>query len=515
MALSKVEQLKAERNPLRIIDDIYEEARGGKKIDEEHIGLLKWYGMYPHVKDDEKHFFMKRIKFNDNGLNLEQLKVMADITNKFCKGYSDFTTRQNIQLHYVQIKDLPEMFDLLESVNLTSYMASGDGPRPMVGCPISGIAEDDLYDVTPIFWEIDNYFKEHEDEYCNFPRKYKIGLSGCTKHCMGHEIQDVGFTAFKSEDGEVLFDLTIGGGLSKTRRVASRAKRYLRADQIKEVAIKCADIFRDMGNRENRNKARIRDMVANMGIEAYVEELEKRLGYSLDHGEKEPEITPYQKREHFGIHKASTKGESYIGVATRRGRVWGEDLEKIYQLLKKYDAKGIRLTTTQNFVVYGVKDEVAQSLADELTNIGFPYKPTIFEAKIQSCTGIEFCKFAVTETKDFADVMVDSLNTKFPELDENLSIAVSGCPNGCSHPHIADIGLIGTKVKDDEGNRVEGYQFWFGGHLEGEHKSRFSEKTKIKVPSNKVDEKIEEIINDYLSKKADFNNFSSYIQAQV
>jgi sulfite reductase (ferredoxin) len=515
MKASEVEALKAERNPLRVIDDIYEEARGGKKIEERHIPLLKWYGMYPHIKEDEKHYYMKRIKFNDNGLNLEQLKVMSEITNKFCKGYSDFTTRQNIQLHYVQIKDLPEIFDMLESVNLTSFMASGDGPRPMVGCPVSGIDKDDLYDVTPIFWEIDNYFKEHQDDYCNFPRKYKIGLSGCKIHCMGHEIQDVAFTALESENGEVVFDLTIGGGLSKTRRVASRAERHVKPEQIKDVAVKCADIFRDLGNRENRAKARVRDMVAENGIEWFVDELEKRLGYSLEYGEKEPEITPYQKREHFGIHESRIEGESYIGVATKRGRVPGKDLENIYQLLKKYDAKGIRLTTTQNFVVYGVKNEVVEEVAQELTKLGFPHKPSIFEAKIQSCTGKEFCKFGVTETKGFADTLVDDLKAKFPNLNENLSIAVSGCANGCSQPHIADIGLIGTNVKDEDGNKVPGYQFWFGGHLEGENKSRFSEKTKLKAPATKVTEEIEKIINEYLDNKVEFTTFSEFIQSKV
>lgn len=513
MALSKVEAIKAERNPLRIIDDIYEEANGGAKIDADHIQLLKWYGMYPHT--DNPNYYMKRIKFIDNGLNLEQLKVMADITNKYCQGYSDFTTRQNIQLHYVQIKDLPSIFDMLKSVKLTSFLASGDGPRPMVGCPVSGIDADDLYDVTPIFHEIDAYFEKHNEEYSNLPRKYKIGLSGCKCHCMGHEIQDVAFTAFCDERGKVLFDLTIGGGLSKSKRVASRANRYVKAEQIKDVAIVCCGIFRDLGNRDNRNKARVRDLVQSMGVEAFVAELEKRLGYSLQVGNNEPTITPYQKREHFGVHKSKIAGKSYIGCATKRGRVWGKDIENLYNLLSKYKAEGIRLTTSQNFVVYGVRDEVANELVDGLLDIGFDANPNIFEAKTQSCTGSEFCKFAITETKDFADELVKSLHAKLPEFNENISIAVSGCGNGCSHPHLADIGLIGCKVKNSEGVRVEGYQLWFGGHLEGETKSKFSQKSKIKIPANEVDSKIEDIIKDYLSLKPKFNDFSSYAQSLV
>ncbi|MDN5105976.1 nitrite/sulfite reductase, partial [Aliarcobacter butzleri] len=311
--LSALEQLKASRNPLRVIDDVYKEANEGIPLKDEYIGLLKWYGMYPHVNSDgteDKKYFMKRIKLVDTKMNLEQLRVMSEIGQKYAQGLVDFTTRQNVQFHYIQIKDIPAIFDLLGSVNLTSRMASGDGPRPIMTCPVSGVDEGEIYDVRALVKEVDNYFDKNDDRFCNFPRKYKIGISGCKCHCASHEIQDVAFTAFKKENGEVAFDLTIGGGLSKSKQIATRASRYVKPEQVLDVAVACAEIFRDNGNRSNRNKARVRHLLNDWGIEKFVDEIEKVIGYKLEVGEKEPKVASFENRNHFGINKEKTKGYS-------------------------------------------------------------------------------------------------------------------------------------------------------------------------------------------------------------
>ncbi len=497
--LSKVEILKAERPPLEMIKDIYREANGGIVIDEEHIALLKWYGMYPHAnkdKSEDKAYYMKRIKLVDGRMDKKALEIMSDIALKYAQGYIDFTTRQNIQFHYIQIKDLPAIFKAFENTALTSRLASGDGPRPIVNCPVSGIDKDDIYDVNPIVKDIDKFFDEHSEDFSNLPRKYKLGISGCKCHCMGHEIQDVAFTAFK-QDGEVLFDLTIGGGLAKSKRIATRAKRYIKPNQVKEVAVVCAELFRDFGNRQNRSKARVRHLLEEWGIEKFVNELEKKLDFSLLEGLKEPKIISYAQREHFGIHESIVQGESYIGCATNRGRVAGEQFKELSNLINKYNAGGIALTTTQNFVVYGVKNTTLDEFLTELKEIGFTPNPSRFEARTQSCTGLGFCKFAITETKNFTNSLISHLENKFPDFDKPISIAVSGCPNGCSHPHIVDIGLIGTKIKTDEG-RVEGYEVYLGGTLQGEKRSKFGEKTGEKVPATKIFKYVENLIREQL-----------------
>ncbi|NQY92903.1 MAG: nitrite/sulfite reductase [Campylobacteraceae bacterium] len=513
--LSKVEILKASRPPLKVIDDIYIEAEGGVPLSGDYIGLLKWYGMYPHInhgKTEDKNYFMKRVKLVDASMNLEQLRVMGEIGEKYAQGLIDFTTRENIQFHYIEIKDLPAIFDLMKSVGLTSRMASGDGPRPIVACPVAGLDIDEIYDATHLVKEVDTYFDQNSDQYSNFPRKYKLGISGCKCACTPYEIQDIAFRAFKQND-EVLFDLTVGGGLSKSKQIAYRAKRYVKIDQVKDVAVVCSEIFRDHGNRQSRSKARVRHLVNDWGLEKFVAEIETRLGYTLMTGEVEPEVESFENRNHLGINKAVQKGESYIGFATNAGRVAGSDFVKMYHILKKYDAKGMRLTTTQNFVVFGVKDEVAQNIADEIDALGYPYEPTIFRARMQSCTGSEFCKFGITETKTFTQKVILELEEKFPNFEENIMISISGCVNACSHPQISDIGFIGCKVKNDEGKRVEGYEIHYGGNLKGEKSSVFATPTGIKIPATKVTDHISDLITQYQEDPKDTATFKEYIAA--
>lgn len=511
--LSALEQLKASRNPLRVIDDIYKEACEGIPLSSEYIGLLKWYGMYPHVNTDgleDKKYFMKRIKLVDTKMNLEQLEVMAKIGSDYAQGLVDFTTRQNVQFHFIQIKDMPAIFDLLESVGLTSRMASGDGPRPIMTCPVSGIDAEEIIDAAQFVKQVDTYFDQNEDRFCNFPRKYKIGISGCKCHCAAHEIQDVAFTAFKNDAGEVLFDLTIGGGLSKSKQIATRANRYVKPEQVQDVAVACAELFRDNGNRDNRNKARVRHLLNEWGIEKFVAEIERVIGYSLQEGLVEPKIASFENRNHFGINKSKQAGFSYVGFATNSGRVAGNDFQAMYDICKKYEAAGLSLTATQNFIVYGVKDEVVQALADEFAALGYPYKPTPFRARLQSCTGKEFCKFGITETKEFAKKVLIELEEKLPEFTEDVTISISGCGNGCSQPQISDIGFVGAMIRH-EGQRIEGYEVLLGGNLEGTSKSRIARKTGVKIPANAIVSYVEQLISDYKADNLGQERFKDYL----
>ena len=512
--LSAVEQLKALRNPLRVIEDIYKEAQEGIPLSDEYIGLLKWYGMYPHInKNDteDKKYFMKRIKVVDAKLNLEQLSILAKIGKEYAQGLVDFTNRQNVQFHFIEIKDMPAILELLESVGLTSRMASGDGPRPIMTSPVAGIDANEIYDATALVKEVDTYFDKNDDRFCNFPRKYKTGISGCGRHTAAHEVQDVAFTAFKTDDGEVLFDLTVGGGLSKSKQIAYRANRYVKENQVKDVTVACAEIFRDNGNRANRNKARVRHLVNDWGLEKFVDAIEEKIGYKLQEGQVEPKITPFENRTHFGIHEAKQENESFIGFATNSGRIAGEDFQAISDICTKYNVKGLALTPTQNFIIYGVQTSDAQSLAEEIDALGYPYEPSPFRARLQSCTGIEFCKFGITETKEFAKRVVTQLEENHPDFKENLIMAISGCGNGCSHPQISDIGFIGTKVRDEDGNRVEGYDVLLGGQLHGEKGSRFARKSGVKVTASNLVGFVGKLIASYNEDNLDQSTFKEYL----
>ena len=288
----------------------------------------------------------------------------------------------------------------------------------------------------------------------------------------------------------------------------------MKIDQVRDVAMACAEIFRDNGNRENRNKARVRHLLNEWGMEKFVDEIEKNIGYKLHEGLSEPKIESYENRNHFGINKAKQEGYSYVGFATNSGRVAGEDFIHMYNICKKYNAGGITLTGTQNFIVYGVKDDVVQNLADEFDALGYPYKPTPFRARLQSCTGKEFCKFGITETKEFAKKVLIQLEEKFPTFEENVTISISGCGNGCSQPHIADIGFVGGMIRY-EGQRVEGYDVFLGGNLEGETKSRLSVKIGDKVPATGLVSYVESLINEYKTDNLGQNTFKDFLKSKA
>jgi len=470
--------------------------------------------MYPHINSkslEDKKYFMKRIKIVDAKLNLEQLEVLAKIGQVYAQGLVDFTNRQNIQFHYIEIKDLPEIFKLLQSVGLTSRMASGDGPRPIMTSPVAGIDPEEIIDASYLVKELDSYFDKNDDRFCNFSRKYKAGISGCGRHTATHEVQDIAFTAFKTEDDQVLFDLTLAGGLSKSKQIAYRANKYVKAEQVKDVAVACAEIFRDNGNRANRNKARVRHLVNEWGLEEFVKEIENKIGYTLQDGLVEPKITPFEDRNHFGINKAKQENELFIGFATNSGRIAGEDLQIICDICKKYKVKGMALTSTQNFIIYGVQSENATALADEIDALGYPYKPSPFRARLQSCTGKEFCKFGITETKEFAKVVVNELEKNHPNFRENITMAISGCGNACSHPQISDIGFVGTKIRDENKNRVEGYDVILGGQLHGEKASRFAHKTGVKVSADKLVDFVGDLISSYEKDNLGELSFKEYL----
>ncbi len=510
--LSELEKLKASRNPLRVIDDLYKEALEGIPLKEEYIGLLKWYGMYPHINKDnleDKKYFMKRIKIVDARMNLEQLNVIKEIGKKYAKGYIDFTTRQNIQYHFIEIKDIPAIFDMLNSVNLTSRMASGDGPRPIMTCPVSGIDENEIYDIREILNSIDSYFDKYDDEFCNFPRKYKMGVCGCAKNCANHEIQDLAFTAYKDENGEVLFDITLGGGLSKSKQIATRINKSATKEQVRDIAVAVAKIFRDNGNRESRTKARVRHLLNDWGVLKFVEEIEKELGYKLKDNFVEPKITPSENRNHFGINKQKQNGLYYVGFATNAGRVEANKLEQIYEVCKKYDVGGVALTATQNFVIYDIKEKDVQNLADEIALLGFPYKNSTFKARLQSCTGKEFCKFGITETKEYVRGIADILEEKIKDFNEEITISFAGCTHGCSQPQISDIGLMGCLMRDENGDRVEGYEIFFGGDLQGSS-SKLAQKIGVKVPASKVVDYLVNLFDDYKNDKS-ISSFKEYL----
>jgi len=505
----RVERIKKEKDGLDVIKDIYRYAETGEDVHPEDIDRFKWYGMYTQNRNlqdenDETLYFMLRVKLISGELTLPQLKVMAEICEKYARGTADFTTRQDLQFHFIKVADLPEVFRLLDTVGLSSIFAAGDVPRNVVSCPVNGIDHDEITDVRKVVDTINEELKGNR-AFSNLPRKFKIGVNGCSKNCMHHEMQDLSFNAVKLENGEIEFAVSVGGGLASNRRVADHIG-FIDPSQVIPLTEAVIEIYRDHGNRENRRKARLGHIIENWGIEKFVEELQNKLSFQIK-PENDIEYVHSKFREHFGINKSKEEGKSFIGCALNSGHIGLDGLNRLVELFEKYEASALKATVTQNIIITSVPTENAQAMAEELEVADISPFPSNFKARVQACTGLNFCKFAISETKGKAKEVVDYLEEKFPDFGERVAISINGCPNSCAHPHISDIGLIGTKVKKD-GESVVGYEMVVAGFLHGKE-TQYAQKTGVKFAEEDTKEYIENLILEY--QDSDFTSFRDFL----
>jgi len=504
----RVERIKAAKNPLEVLKDIHRYAKNGEIVDDETVDRLKWYGMYPHNKhsnDDKKSLYMLRIKLPSGKVNLNQLETLRDISQRFAENRISFTVRQNVQLHYIKFKNLPELFEMLENVGLTAQMASGDCPRSIVTCPLSGINDDEIFDTSEIFSKLNQYFQGNVD-YINLPRKYKMGVCGCKNRCLIHEVQDLSFLAFNDKD-KIRFNVYVGGGLGSNKRF-STLLGSIKEEQIISVASAVTKLFRDFGNRENRAKARLGHLIDSMGILEFQKKLEELIGFKI---EKSDELQKplFMKRNHLGLTKSKNKKSFHIGFKTESGNIGGVGLENICNIMKENNIKQIALTTAQNFIALDVPSELVDNLEKDFENIGFASQPSAFKVRALACTGVEFCKFGVSETKELQKSVISYLEEKFPNFDENISITFNGCTNSCVHPHLSHIGLIGAKV-----NKESGFRLVLGANMDNGEKE-FARKSDLKASSGEIHLLLEKIVSDYLKEKDKFKDFNEYLTCLI
>ncbi len=494
----RIQRIKLEKSGLDVLADIKRYAADSSiELDPEDIDRFKWYGLYTQNKNlqpdaDENLYFMLRVKLEKGSLNIEQMREIAKISHEFTKQTATLTTRQDVQFHNVSVKNLPEIFDRLNSVGLSSVYGAGDVPRNAVSCPVMGIDHDEIVDVNDTMSAVNDYFRGNK-ELVNLPRKYKVGVSACAKHCMGHEIQDLSFTAIKIND-EILFDVSVGGGLASNKKIAIHIG-YVTQEQILDVVKVVSIIYRDHGLRENRSKARLGHLIDDWGIEKFTKEVNNNLDFKLQ-DTQEQNYTPYAKREHFGVHSSKLENHSYIGCAINAGKIGAIGFDNLANAVEKAGATTVTITSTQNFIVTDVPNENIDTLIKELDSYQMISNPSPFRARTLSCTGSDFCKFAISETKSQAVQLTEYLEERFPDFTDTLSVSFSGCTNSCAHPHVVNIGFVGTKVKNEEGNSIPGFTLILGGNLEG-NKSNFGEKTKLKMRPNQVNGVVEKIILAY------------------
>ena len=480
--LNKNEENKRNDDGLNVrkrIIDVYSKY-GFDSIDPADLrGRFRWYGLYtqrrpgidggktaalePEELDDR--YFMLRIRIDGGQLSNDQLRVIAYISRRYARGTADLTDRQNIQLHWVEIENVPDIWDALESVGLSTTEACGDTPRVIIGCPLAGIDADEIIDGTPQITAIGERYIG-DSAFSNLPRKFKSTISGCAAQCAIHEINDVAFVGVVNADAEQGYDLWVGGGLSTNPMIGKRLGTFVRPDQAAEVWAGVAGVFRDYGYRRLRHRARLKFLVADWGPQRFREVLEKEyLGYALPDGPA-PAAPPQGIRDHVGVH-AQRDGNYYVGFAPTVGRMSADLLDVIAGLAAKYGSGRVRTTTEQKMVILDVPGEHTDELVKELDAAGLPGLPSAFRRHTMACTGIEFCKLAIVETKARAADLISELERRLPDFDAPVTINVNGCPNSCARIQTADIGLKGSLVTGPDGQQVEGFQVHLGGSLNG------------------------------------------------
>jgi sulfite reductase (ferredoxin) len=505
----RMERLKQAKNPWQAFDEVREFARQGRaSVLPEWAGVyFKWWGVYTQGdgvgavggKGGEglaSEYFMMRVGIPNGILSAHQLRTIGGLTRKYARNLADITVRQNIQLHWLTIDSLPEVVDALDSIGLSPKGACGDVVRNVTGCPLAGVAADEIIDASPIAFAIANELKGNTDFY-DLPRKFKISASGCPHWCNYPEINDIGLTAVRRGD-EIGYSIRVGGGLSNEPHLAVRLDAFVKQDEAVRVARIVAEIFRDQqGLRQSRDRARLKYLFTHEGWtpESFLDELNRRLGYKLDPAVPE-DIPDEILRDHVGIHPQRQPGLAYVGASVLRGRMTGGQLEAVADLAEKFGSGSVRATISQNVIIVDVPNAKTGELARELGLLGLHVEATNFWRGAIACTGTEFCKLAITETKGFTKWLVDELEGRLPQFDQELKLHVTGCPNGCGQHWIADIGLEGKKIKY-EGQLTDAYYFCLGGAV-GQY-SGVGRPVGYRCPAPLVPESIERLLRHYIA----------------
>jgi sulfite reductase (ferredoxin) len=520
----RVERLKREKNPWEGLEEIRSFARKGfGSIPPEWIGTyFRWWGVYTqgdgagvtggqNGEGKALPCFMVRIRIPNGQLRSQQLRAVADLTQRYARGIADLTVRQNIQLHWVTIETLPELLAELWKVDLNTTGACGDVTRNVTGCPVAGFDADEICDASPLAIETSRLLAGNAEFY-NLPRKFKISITGCKVWCPYPEINDVGLTAQTRMVGgkqEVGFSLRVAGGLSTEPYLGARLNAFVRWNQVLPVIRGIAELFRDSDVlREHRERARLKFLFLRHGwtAETFLKDLERRIGFHLDPAEREQAPSDVY-RDHVGIHPQRQAGYCYVGASVLRGRITAEQMRAAADLAERFAGGELRTTNMQNLIVVNVPALNTDALAQELDAIGLRVDASVFGRGTIACSGTEFCKLAITETKSFSRWLVEELEERLPGFDQHLKLHVTGCPNSCGQHWIADIGIEGKKIKVQD-RMVDAYYFCVGGAL-GLHQAT-ARPIGYRCPATAVPEAIERLLRQYLAERGQGENLRQF-----
>ena len=518
----KAERLKLEKNPWEAWDEVRQFAREGRAavLPEWAEFYFKWWGIYTQGdgvgvtggKDGQgkaSEFFMMRIGLPNGLLTSHQLRVIGELTQKYARNLADITTRQNIQLHWLTIEALPEIVEALTAVGLSPKGMCGDVVRNVTGCPLAGLDSHELVDASPLAVEIAHRLTANPEFY-NLPRKFKITVSGCPVWCSYPEINDVALTAIRRGD-EVGYTLRVGGGLSTEPHIAVRIPVFIPQTKAVDVVEAVLRIFKEQTElRENRTRARLKYLFMRHGwtAESMLAAIEEKLGTKLDSSPVSDDATPDDVyRDHIGVTPQRQAGLSAIGASVLRGRLSGEQLIRLADLAEKFGDGHLRATIMQNIIVANVPNARTRDVVERLNQIGLRVEVSPFWRGAIACTGTEFCKLAIAETKGFAKWLVSETEDRLPAFDQQIKLHVTGCTNSCGHSWIADIGLEGKKIKKD-GAMVDAFYFCVGGAV-GKY-AAIARQIGFRAAAEDCPDAIERLLRAYLAARAPGEDLRAY-----
>jgi sulfite reductase beta subunit-like hemoprotein len=497
-----VERIKRDKSPLGILDELPALiAAGYARVDEEDLVRLKWWGLY-HDKP-KVGTFMLRIKLPGGRVSSAGLRAIGEISNDLGRGEGELSTRQNVQLHWLELGALPEVFDRLHAAGLTSAGGCGDAVRNITGCPVAGIAHDELFDAQAVVDEAAEFFYGNPD-YSNLPRKHKITIAACPHRCNAPEINCIALVGAIHEGVEG-FAVQVGGGLSSVPRIARDLGVFVPKEEAVEVLAALLDAWKeDLRYRVSRVKARMKFMVDDYGPEGMRAEVERRLGRRLADFQLEP---PGELAEHIGVHAQREPGLFYVGAPVHVGLISGDQMVALAALAEALGGD-VRVTRQQNFVLTGVPEARVDEVVATLGQLGFPLDANRVRASAIACTGEPHCNFSVTETKPRMDRLVRHLEERFGDDVAGLRLHLDGCPHACAHHWVGDLGFQGTTVRDEAGKRRQAYDVYLRGGLGPQ--AAIARPVFRRVPTEELEETVDRLVASWLSMRTEGEDFRAF-----
>jgi ferredoxin-nitrite reductase len=490
---------------------------------------FKWWGLY-HQRKGQESYFMMRIGTPMGRMSPQQLRVVGEIAEEFAVGpaanpefgdaYCDWTTRQSIQLHWIQLEDLEEIFGRLERHGLSTIQACGDSWRNIVGSPVAGRDADEHLDVWPLVQQLNDEFKGNA-AYSNLPRKWKVSVTGDTRGAGQGDINDLAFEpAIKDPDGEAVvgFNVRVGGGLArKEPRFARDIDVFCTPERMMAVSAGLSALFRDHGNRENRFKARMKFLVDEWGAQKLRDVLQEeymdfemqsagadlRDQYDYNAGRAD------SVGDYVGVHEQND-GQLFVGLSVLVGRMSAADVIELADIAESYGSEMIGLTQRQNLIVADIAPaDLDGFLAEPVIERHSPDPDPFMRGSI-ACTGTEYCSLSIVETKNrmvrYGRWLTE--NVALPEGLTDFHIHLSGCTASCAQPQIADISLRGMKTRKD-GEPVEAFDIGLGGGL-GET-PQFATWVEMRVAADEVPGYIRNLLAAYERERSAGESFRSFI----